>query len=172
MEQVLITEYTPQWALEFEQEKIKIAEALGDIVLGIEHIGSTSVPGLGAKPIIDMMAGVAALGEIAPLHRDRLEGIGYHFVDHPHFPERRFFRRGEWRAGTHHLHVYRYEGEHWTSQLLFRNYLMRHPEVLKEYFQLKQTLAQLYPHDRVKYTEAKGSFIRKIIELARAENEK
>ncbi|GIO29836.1 MULTISPECIES: GrpB family protein [Paenibacillus] len=171
MEQVNISEYNPHWAWEFEQEKLKIAEALEGIVLGIEHIGSTSVPGLGAKPIIDIMAGVSALDEITPVHRVRLERIGYHFVDHPHFPERRFFRRGEWRAGTHHLHVYRHEGEHWNMQLLFRNYLIRHPEALKDYFRLKQNLAQLYPHDRAKYTEAKGSFIRKIIELARAENE-
>lgn len=169
MEQVIISEYNPQWALEFEQEKMKIAEALDGIVLGIEHIGSTAVPGLGAKPIIDIMAGVSALDEITPVHHDRMERIGYHFVDHPHFPERRFFRRGEWRAGTHHLHIYRHGDEHWNTQLLFRDYLIRHPEALKEYFRLKQELAEQHPHDRAKYTEAKGTLIRKIIACARAE---
>ncbi|MED5017359.1 GrpB family protein [Paenibacillus chibensis] len=166
MEQVNIAEYNPEWAAEYEQEKTKITQALQDILLGMEHIGSTSVPGLGAKPIIDMMAGIRDLEELKPFHIERLAEIGYEYVEHAHFPERRFFRRGQWRAGTHHLHIYAFHGEHWNQQLLFRNYLLTHPDAVEEYLHLKKNMAELYPNDRAKYTEAKAPFIQSILQEA------
>ncbi|WNQ11971.1 GrpB family protein [Paenibacillus aurantius] len=169
MEQVVITDHNPQWVRQYEQERTAIAEALADIVQGIEHIGSTSVPGLAAKPVIDIMAGVEDLEKVNDRHLHLLERIGYLFVPHPHFPERLFFRRGEWRAGTHHLHVYRYQGKHWVDQLLFKQYLIRHPEAAAEYQSLKGRLAERYQHDRVQYTEAKGPFIEEILKRARME---
>ncbi|BFH14685.1 hypothetical protein PMJ10TS2_43130 [Paenibacillus melissococcoides] len=120
MEIVVIADYDPGWARDYEQEKRAIEEALPDIVVAVEHIGSTSVPGLGAKPIIDMMAGVHRLEALTEGHIDRLAAIGYEYVPKPDWPESRFFRRGPWRAGTHHLHFYRQLGSALAVPRLFK----------------------------------------------------
>ncbi|TQR98751.1 GrpB family protein [Paenibacillus ottowii] len=170
--QVVISEYNPQWVAEYTQERAKIIEALGGVCLGVEHIGSTSVPGLGAKAIIDIMVGVEDLTFIQSEQRERLLGIQYEYVHKPDFLERAFFRRGEWGAGTHHLHIYNYQGEHWDNHLLFRDYLKTHPESLRAYETLKRDLAHQFQYDRAAYTEAKGPFIRQIVEKAKLERQK
>src|SRR5687767_8536790 len=116
---VKIEDYNPDWASEFQQEKARIMEVLKNYSLCVEHIGSTSVEGLGAKSILDMMAGVQHLDEVDTFI-EPLKSIGYEFVPHKEFPERRFFRKGLWRAGTHHLHIYRFGSEQWKNQLSFR----------------------------------------------------
>ncbi|APB71598.1 GrpB family protein [Paenibacillus polymyxa] len=167
--QVEISGYDPQWAEEYMQEQRKIVEALKDVCVGIEHIGSTSVPNLGAKPIIDIMVGVEELASLQSEHRERLQGFQYEYVHKPDFPERAFFRRGEWGAGTHHLHIYKYKGEHWENHLLFRDYLKAHPDSLRAYDTLKKDLAYQFKYDRAAYTEAKGPFIRQVVERAKLE---
>ncbi|WP_019636513.1 GrpB family protein [Paenibacillus fonticola] len=166
MEEVIISEYNSNWGREFEEEKIKILNALKDLQVVIEHIGSTSVPGLGSKPTIDMMAGIARLDLIGETHLRNLHEIGYEFVNKPEFPERLFFRRGQWRAGTHHLHIYKYGGKNWNNNLLFREYLKRNPEIKHEYYELKKKLEQKFKHDRVAYTEGKADYINGIIDRA------
>lgn len=166
MEQVIINDYNPEWKSEFIHEKERISNAIPDIAIQIEHIGSTSVPGLAAKPLIDMMVGVKDLSLISSVHKERLAAMGYEFVDHPEFPERRFFRKGKRRAGTHHLHLYRYGGEQWTSNLLFRDYLIDHPEEAAAYGDLKRNLQEQYPQDRVSYTKAKAPYIQQVIQKA------
>lgn len=89
--QVEISKYDPQWAEEYTREQGKIVEALRDVCVGIEHIGSTSVPNLGAKPIIDIMVGVEELASLQSEHRERLQGFQYEYVHKPDFPERAFF---------------------------------------------------------------------------------
>ncbi|WP_166246446.1 GrpB family protein [Paenibacillus turpanensis] len=163
MEQVTISEYDPLWVKEYETEKVKIVKELDDILLGIEHIGSTSIPGLAAKPIIDIMAGVRSLEDITDIYKERLQNIGYEFVEHAHLPQRRFFRRGAWGAGTHHLHIYEYKQNHWNKNLFFKEYLINHPEILKEYCNLKKQLERRYKNDRVAYTKAKEPFIEEIL---------
>ncbi|WP_340436797.1 GrpB family protein [Ureibacillus thermosphaericus] len=130
---VIIEDYNPDWSREFEQEKEKFLEILGNKIISIEHIGSTSVKGLGAKPILDIMVGVNNLDEVDEFI-EPLKEIGYEFVYHKEFPERRFFRRGQWRAGTHHLHIYEFESEHWNNNILFRNYLRTHLDALKQLY--------------------------------------
>jgi GrpB-like predicted nucleotidyltransferase (UPF0157 family) len=164
--EITIEDYNSNWSKQFEEEKVKLKEFLVDKVISIEHIGSTSVEGLGAKPILDIAIGVDDL-EVVSEFIEPLKQIGYEFVYHKEFPERRFFRKGQWRAGTHHLHFYEFEGEHWNNQILFRNYLRKHPEVLKKYYQFKKELAEIYRFDRVSYTEAKGPFIQDILKKAR-----
>ncbi|MGE7766046.1 GrpB family protein [Peribacillus sp. NPDC096540] len=165
---VTIENYNPNWVTEFEQEKVKIKEILKNYPICVEHIGSTSVKDLGAKPILDIMAGVQHLVEVEKFI-EPLKTIGYEFVPHKEFPERRFFRKGQWRAGTHHLHIYKFESEEWANHILFRDYLSAHPDVCKQYQQLKQNLAQEYHVDRVGYTKAKAPFIRYVIEEAKKE---
>ncbi|PAQ15493.1 hypothetical protein CD798_06820 [Bacillaceae bacterium SAOS 7] len=165
---VVIEEYTPDWALQFKGEQKLLKSIIGDKAIAIEHIGSTSVEGLGAKPILDIMIGVRDLKEVDEFI-ELLEEIGYEYVFHKEFPNRRFFRKGVWRAGTHHLHVYKYESEEWNNNILFRNYLRTEPEILHQYYKLKKELAEKYHSDKVAYTKAKAPFITNIIQKARSE---
>jgi GrpB-like predicted nucleotidyltransferase (UPF0157 family) len=166
--EITIEEWHPNWSKQFENEKLKLKEILSDKVISIEHIGSTSIEGLGAKPILDIAIGVNDL-EVVNEFIEPLKQIGYEFVYHKEFPERRFFRKGKWRAGTHHLHFYQFEGEHWNNQILFRDYLRNNLDVLREYNQLKIDLARKYRFDRGAYTENKAPFIQKVLQKAKKE---
>ncbi|MFV8830099.1 GrpB family protein [Alkalihalobacterium sp. APHAB7] len=166
--EITIEEYNPNWTKQFENEKVRLKEILSDKVISIEHIGSTSVEGLGAKPILDIAIGVNDLEVINKIILP-LKQIGYGFVYHKEFPERRFFRKGEWRAGTHHLHFYHFEGEHCNNQILFRDYLRSNPDVSKEYHHLKVNLAEKFRFDRVLYTKNKASFIHSVLQKAKKE---
>lgn len=108
--EVIIQEYTPEWIEEFEKEKLQIHHALNDKAISIEHIGSTSIVGLPAKPIVDIAVGVNLLND-ADLFIEPLKELGYEYVPKMEFPNRRFFRKGLWRKGTHHLHVYEITSE-------------------------------------------------------------
>ncbi|MBB6022191.1 GrpB-like predicted nucleotidyltransferase (UPF0157 family) [Paenibacillus sp. JGP012] len=165
---VVIEEYNENWAFEYQREAQRIKQILGVHCIAIEHIGSTSVPGLGAKPIIDFMVGVHDLGEV-DTWINPLAALGYEHVYHKEFPNRRFFRKGQWRAGTHHLHIYTYGGEEWKNIILFRDYLQIHPDIRKQYEQLKQGLAEKYRNDRDAYTNAKHPFIMDVIQKAKTE---
>ena len=167
---VIIEDYNPNWFKDFEQEKRKLLNILNGKMITIEHIGSTSVYGLDAKPILDIAVAVPNLDDVNGFI-EPLKQIGYEFVNHIEFPERCFFRKGQWRAGTHHLHLYGIESESWKNQLLFRNYLRKHPDVLKKYYQLKEELAGRFRFDRVSYTEAKGPFIQDVLKKAKEEIE-
>ncbi|MET3937416.1 GrpB-like predicted nucleotidyltransferase (UPF0157 family) [Paenibacillus sp. PvP094] len=166
-EEVVVSEYDPRWVEDYHVERNKIMKVLTEICVDFEHIGSTSVPGLGAKPLIDMMAAVHELNDVKAVHMEALGELGYEYVPKPDFPERLFFRKGQWRAGTHHLHVYKYKSVEWKDNLLFRNALRRDSEVMQEYYALKKMLEQQFRHDRVGYTAAKAAFIQSIIQKAR-----
>ncbi|MGD6796266.1 GrpB family protein [Metabacillus indicus] len=168
---VVIEEYTPDWVLQFQEEQRLLNGILGYKAIAIEHIGSTSVEGLGAKPILDIMVGVYHLKEVDEFI-EPLEMVGYKYVFHKEFPNRRFFRKGQWRAGTHHLHFYKYESEEWSNNILFRNFLRTYPDQLKQYHQLKKELAEKYHFDRVAYTIAKEPFIQNVIKKAKEERDK
>ena len=125
---ILIVEYNHAWPVLYQQEKDRIWVVIGDWVTAIEHIGSTAVPGLGAKPIIDIMVGINRLcdaGEcISPL-----SSIGYEYVPEyeEEMPERLYFRKGPTQNRISHLHMVEVGGEFWIRHLLFRNFLIKHP---------------------------------------------
>ncbi|KMN44267.1 GrpB family protein [Bacillus cereus] len=164
-EKIIIKPYQHHWHKEFLNEKNKITSLLNKEVITMEHIGSTAVEGLGAKPLIDMMIGVTNL-QITENWTESLAEIGYEYVPKKN-SNWRFFRKGKWRAGTHHLHVYIYNSEEWKNNLLFRDFLIKHEWARKEYRGLKERLATTYPFDRVAYTNEKAPFIQKIIILAK-----
>ncbi|MDF1964060.1 GrpB family protein [Priestia megaterium] len=166
--QVVIEKYTSNWALSFKEEQKFLSGIMSNKAISIEHIGSTSVKGLGAKPILDIMVGVRNLEEVDDFI-EPLSNIGYEHVFHREFPNRRFFRKGLWRAGTHHLHIYKYESEEWNNNILFRDYLRKYTDIRDQYNQLKLKLAQKYTFDRVAYTEAKAPFITDVIQKAKYE---
>lgn len=168
---VVIADYDPQWPILFEEEKGRIQGVIGERVLAIEHIGSTAVPGLGAKPVIDIMVGIRRLAD-AKECVEPLKSIGYEYRPEveAEIPERRYFDKGLPGARTHHLHMVELSGDFWERHLLFRDYLRKHPGVAGQYYRLKKGLAARYKTDRAGYTEAKTAFIRSVEDKAGIEN--
>lgn len=167
--EVVLVEYNPLWPAKFEEEKARILCLIGAWVERVEHIGSTSVPGLGAKPIIDIMVGICSLAD-APECIKRLETIGYEYVPGHEavLPERRYFHKvAADNTRTHHLHMVETASEFWERHLLFRDYLRSHPETARAYYGLKKELAARFRQDRGAYTDAKTSFIERVVAQAR-----
>ena len=172
-ETVTVVPYDPHWPELFEQEKCRLQACLpAGIVKRIEHFGSTAVPGLVAKPIVDMLVEVTSLDEtrreIAPV----LEARGYDYFWRPSWGDDTppyyawFIKRDPSGNRTHHIHMVEADFAHW-DRLLFRDYLIAHPAVAEKYCRLKENLAGAYPNDRVAYTKAKTNFIRTVTETAK-----
>jgi len=166
----VIVDYDPRWPLIFEEEKRRVLGAIGHKVFALEHIGSTAVPGLGAKPIVDMMAGVRSSEDADECVR-LLQPLGYNDVTpEPENPEWFYClgtRAHGQREGEYiHLHLVKYLSDHWARQLLFRDYLRTHPEVALQYFELKKLYAAQYGADRQGYTDAKTKFIESVVAQA------
>jgi GrpB-like predicted nucleotidyltransferase (UPF0157 family) len=166
---VIIVAYDPRWAHEFEAERARIGEALGALALRIDHHGSTAVPGLAAKPIIDIQISVARLDAIAT-YAERLAPIGYVHLPHEDDAVCPFFHRPAQWPHTHHVHVVEAGGDEERRTLAFRDYLREHEPVAREYETLKRALAgALGEHDassREAYANAKGDFIARVVSLA------
>ncbi|MBI4198224.1 MAG: GrpB family protein [Chloroflexi bacterium] len=161
-----VADYDPRWPAMFQAERTLVASATGISVADIEHVGSTSVPGLSAKPILDLMAAVASLGG-AERYRRSLEAIGYEWRGEMGVPGRVFLRKGEPR--THHLYLAARGNEFWERTLLFRDYLRRHGDTMREYEALKRDLMERSGGDVNAYGRGKGPFIEAVILRARAE---
>lgn len=162
---VKVTSYRKQWAKEFEKEKSRILEVCGNKVKAVEHIGSTSVPGLSAKPIIDIAVGINRLKDAKKL-LPLLKKLDYYF--YKDFQRQRLFvAKGPDEKRTHYLHVMRYKGAKWESDQLFRNYLRTHPKAVKEYSKLKEQLGKAHKEDRQSYSDGKNDFIKRVIEKAK-----
>ena len=165
---VVVVPYDPCWPTLFEGEQARIELAIGPWVEEIEHIGSTAVPGLAAKPVIDIMVGVGSLKDSSAFVW-RLKAIGYEYLPEleRQMPSRRYFRKLRGGRRTHQIHlVERSNSEWWDRHVLFRDYLRRHPEVAEEYARLKHELSSRFRDDRTAYTEAKTTFIREVVRHA------
>jgi GrpB-like predicted nucleotidyltransferase (UPF0157 family) len=150
---IRIEPYDRAWPQRFAELGIRLRAALGDVAPRIDHIGSTAVPGLAAKPVIDIQVSVPALEPVDPF-REPLERLG--FVYRPDNPERtkRYFREPPGEPGTH-IHVRKAGSFSEQFPLLLRDYLRAHSDELAAYEQLKRTLAEKFRHDRAAYTDAK-----------------
>ena len=162
---VKLVPHSPEWKKHFEIEKVLLAEAIGRYIVEIRHIGSTAVPGIHAKPIIDIMVGLEHLQDIEHCIPP-LEEIGYIYMGEQDIPGWHFFIKGRGEVKTHHLHVVEWDSEYWITHLLFQEYLVRHPEVAHAYEQLKLALEDKYPDDRTAYTRDKSDFIHAMTEMA------
>ncbi len=162
-----VVPYDPRWPALFAEASREINAAIGEYIYSIEHIGSTAVPGLSAKPVIDILVGVRSLAD-APLFLPPLAPLGYAYVPENEdvFPERRYLHRIVEGRHTQHLHIVEPGSEFYRVQILFRDYLRRHSEAANEYAALKIRLAELYRHDREAYTDSKSCFIQNILRLA------
>ncbi len=169
-EDVHIEPYNPGWPKKFESEAKLLWEILNsDNIVNIEHFGSTAVPGLSAKPIIDILIGVKSLSE-AKKFIPILERLGYSYWGDDPRKDGYYLVKGLPPNGprTFHIHITEIGSERW-GRLLFRDYLIKHPEEVREYEKLKLNLAEKYKNDREAYTEAKGEYVKSVMEKARKE---
>jgi GrpB-like predicted nucleotidyltransferase (UPF0157 family) len=159
-----IVDYNPAWPVLFGELGQTLRAALGAVALRIDHIGSTAVPGLAAKPVIDVQISVAAFEPIEAF-RDPLEQLGYAY--RPDNPERtkRYFREAPGSRRTH-LHVRRAGSFSQQIPLLLRDYLRTHPHAAAEFATVKRRLAGQFPFDGAGYTEAKASYVWEIMRRA------
>ncbi len=166
---VVLLPYDRAWTLEFEKEKELLLQTFGNRIKAIEHICSTSIPGIPAKPIIDMNVAVDSIDDIDDFIID-LQNIGYEHMPERRYADRHFFPKGPSENRTHHLNLVEIDSETgWTNPLLFRNYLRKNPEATEEYRELKERLASKYADNREEYTRHKNDFIQSILKKAKTD---
>ena len=161
---VAVIPYDLAWVEKYTKEAHLLQDVLGSRVEDIQHIGSTAIPGMAAKPIIDIAVAVANVDVVESLvqpleaagyeYRGKLNGIEGHF----------FFRKGNPRE--YFLHAFEHQSGFWRKRIAFRNYLITHPDLASKYQVLKEKLATEYPDDRKSYTSAKEKFIKKVTDMA------
>lgn len=163
---VKVIDYDPNWPKEFEAEKQRLLATFGNEILAIEHIGSTSIPGLAAKPIIDIIVAVKSFDDL-PKFIDILQKLDYEYMPERMFNDRKFFPKGSQENRTHHLSlVLQDDPEQWTKPISFRDYLRTHEAERNEYAKLKTNLAEQYADDRATYTKLKDDFFQSIFNAA------
>ncbi len=168
MEEVEVVEYDPQWPELFAAEAASLRPAFGASLVALEHIGSTSVPGLAAKPIVDIQAIVQSVADAqraAPMLAALVWQQGVFALD----PERRLYFKKYNADGkrTHQLHVYAPDHPAASVHLLFRDYLRAHPDEAERYEALKRELAERFHFDRLAYNDAKTAYVNEVLAKAR-----
>jgi GrpB-like predicted nucleotidyltransferase (UPF0157 family) len=158
---IVVREYDPFWQDAFEVESALIQKILGENLVAIHHIGSTSVPGLAAKPIIDILPVVRCLEQVDAV-RGGFEQIGYEFLGEFGIPGRRYLRKGG-AERTHQIHIFSQESQHDIQRhLAVRDYLRAHPFARDAYAALKRRLAEQYPYDIEGYCDGKNDFVKEL----------
>jgi GrpB-like predicted nucleotidyltransferase (UPF0157 family) len=167
---IVISGYDPSWPMMFEEESTRIRSALGLFALAIEHIGSTAVPGLASKPIIDLLIGVPSLEGARQRCIEPLVTLGYVYV--PEYAawllDELLFRKGPPGPWTHHAHLMEPSCPRWETYLLFRDYLRAHPEAVRAYGNVKRKAADSSKDDIDTYRVGKRAFVEETIANARA----
>jgi len=165
---VTLTPYSPQWAVLYEREKQQLEVAIGHLVVDIQHVGSTAIPSIAAKPIIDI--GIAVKNfEDAAVCVDPMERLGYEYRGENGIPRRHYFVKG--RPSTHHIHMVEIASEEWLALVSFRDYLRTHSDAASRYAQLKHGLARNFATERKSYQCAKAPFITEVITRAKQEGQ-
>jgi len=164
-EPVVLAPYDPSWKEKFEKEKKLIRATIGQWITGsVNHVGSTAIPGLSAKPIIDIMVGVANLENARPCI-ELLSKIGYQYYPY-HTEYMHWLLKPSPEHRTHHLHIIAVSHQQYKARLAFRDYLLTHSKARNDYEKLKTTLAKKYRNDRETYTDAKTQFVKNIVTKA------
>ena len=158
MRKIEVHKYNSSWPGRFDTEKNLLWRTLGDVAIAIHHIGSTSVPGLGAKPIIDILIEVADLSALDALDNE-MQAIGYESKGEYGIPGRRYFQK-DGNDRTHQIHAFLYDDYNVTRHIAFRDYLRSHPAVAEEYAALKKRIAETCDNDIDKYCDGKDAFVK------------
>jgi len=167
MRNIYIADYDPQWIQKFEEEAELLKSIFGDLLIEIHHIGSTSIPNMPAKPIIDMMPVVYDIDKVDALN-PALTELGYEPRGENGIEGRRYFSKGGELHRSHHIHAYEPTNVEVAKHLDFRDYLIAHPDVSNAYADLKRKVAQANPHDIWGYMDGKHAFIQETITKAQA----
>lgn len=165
---VELENYNPQWKEEYLTEEKLLKEVLKDRIIEIHHIGSTSIEGLKAKPVIDILVVIKSLEEI-PEIESILADYDYSNRGQQGVSDRYFFAKGPEDARSHYIHFVEPNSNTYYNQVYFKKYLIEHPEYIKKYCDLKTELAAKYADERPKYTQGKNEFITNVIKLAKEE---
>ena len=171
-EPIVVVPYEARWKIRFEELRAQLTEVLGPLAGRIEHVGSTAIPGLHAKPIVDLDIVISDSTDIQQV-KHRLSGLGYRHVGDQGVPGREAFERlgKAARDKDHHLYVCRESADELHRHIIFRDYLLDHPDVANEYGQLKCQLASEFRDDREAYTQAKSQFINRVLSQTRTASE-
>jgi GrpB-like predicted nucleotidyltransferase (UPF0157 family) len=162
MRNIIVVLYNPDWPVQFQAEAAKITAIFGQELLAIHHIGSTSVPDLSAKPIIDIMPVVRDIEQVDAFNPAMIE-LGYEPRGEYGIPGRRYFSKGDDASRTHHVHAFALDSPEVDRHLDFRDYLIAHPETAKYYATLKAELARQFPNDIFGYMAGKDGFIKETL---------
>lgn len=169
-EKIDIVPYDPNWIKAFEEEANVLQKNFPEIIRKIEHFGSTAIPGLSSKPIVDMLVEVSSLKEVKKTIVPALAKAGYDYFWRPEIDKPPmyawFIKRNKKGERTHHIHMVEKDSKLW-ERLFFRDYLRKHPEEVKKYEQLKKTLSKLHPNDREAYTKGKTDFVVSVTKKAK-----
>ena len=164
-QQITVLDYDPEWPFRYVKERDDITEILKDNCISIYHIGSTAVPGLAAKPIIDIMVAVRSL-EQADRAAEKFSDLGYEYLGEFGITGRRYLRKGGDKR-THQIHIF--QADDWKNiqrHLAFRDYMRTHEKEQEAYAKLKKDLAQKFPYDIEGYCDGKENFVREMEKLA------
>jgi GrpB-like predicted nucleotidyltransferase (UPF0157 family) len=162
MKKVEVVPHDPRWRDSFEAESRQIAAALGENVVAIHHIGSTAVPGIHAKPIVDLLVEVKDLAGLDG-RSAAMESLGYEVMGEYGIPGRRYFRKDNQEGiRTHHVHAFEAGSAEVERHLAFRDYMIAHPADAQRYGELKRKLAQEHPQSADAYMDGKDGFIQEI----------
>lgn len=166
MATVAVVPHDPGWRLGFEEEADRLSTALGEVVVRMHHIGSTAIPGMPAKPVIDMLMEVSDL-EAVDAATPALAALGYEALGEFGIPRRRFFRKSDaWGKRTHHVHAFEAGASEVERHVAFRDYMIEHSRPARAYGDLKQSLALRYPDDMSAYIDGKDMFVKEHQTLA------
>lgn len=162
-ERIHIEEYNPEWVRQYEYEKERLCNALGDMILGIEHIGSTSIPGIWAKPIVDIMIGVKSL----PLEKSQISKIiklGYENLGEAGVSGRIYFRKRFPKA--YNVHITQFGNSIWKNNILLRDFLRSNKDEAMKYPELKKIIISEGVNNLLEYSDRKADFISEILKKA------
>lgn len=163
---VVLSEHKPEWYQLFEEERANLATVLGTFALSIEHIGSTAIPGIKAKPILDLMVAIPTFDDWEQ-YKEPLSLLLYEFRrDFREDQQHILFVKGPEENRTHYLKLTELDSEFWKEHLIFRDYLTTHPERAQEYQELKESLLAEHSGDRGPYTEGKKQFVQETLRQA------
>jgi GrpB-like predicted nucleotidyltransferase (UPF0157 family) len=168
-ESIFLVPYNPLWPEKFQKEKKLIEETIGDYIAGgIHHVGSTAIPGLSAKPVIDILVGVESLDKSRPCIKI-LEKIHYVYFPYKEKYEHWFCKPSP-EHREFHLHIMPADSAEFKAKIAFRDYLISHPEEKNRYESLKKELVGKFRNDREAYTDAKTDFVKKVVTKALGSN--
>jgi len=155
-----VVSYNSNWKEMYKEESEKIKNVLSDIIINIHHIGSTAIPGIKAKPVIDILVEVKYI-EGADQYNHKMKELGYEAMGEYGIPKRKFFRKGG-NNRTHHIHIFQVGNEEIEKHINFKEYLIAHPKKAQEYSKLKENLVNKYTCDIENYINSKSDFIKEI----------